>query len=97
MARKIPKEAIFTKDPDEVADYRVDWGTFLGTDSDTIVTGTFSADAGITIDSEEMTSTSMDVWLSGGTDKEDYEIANRITTLGSRTWERTILIQVIEK
>jgi len=30
MVRKIPTTAIFTKDPDEVKDYRVDWAMALG-------------------------------------------------------------------
>ena len=36
----IPIAAIFTKDPDEVKDFQVDWATALGADVDTIVTGT---------------------------------------------------------
>ena len=97
MVRKIPDAAIFTKDPDEVKDYRVDWAMALGADVDTIVTGTFVAEAGITKDSEVMTTSYMDIWLSGGTDMNDYEILNEITTALGRTWHRSILIKVIEK
>ena len=97
MVRKIPPEAIFTKDPDEVKDFRVDWATALGADVDTIVTGTFVSEAGITKDSEVMSSSYMDVWVSGGTDAEDYEILNEITTALGRIWHRSILIKVIEK
>lgn len=98
MARKIPKEAIFTKDPDEIADYRVDWSVFLGTDSDTIVTGTFIMESGaLKKCSEEMGSTYMDIWVSSGTASVDYEIINRIETLGGRHWDRTILMKVIPK
>ena len=97
MVRKIPNAAIFTKDPDEVLDYRVSWDSVMGADVDTIVTGSFTAEVGITKDSEVMTTTYMDVWLSGGTDAEDYEILNDIETASGRTWHRSILIKVIEK
>jgi hypothetical protein len=98
MARKIPPEAVCEKDPNEKADYRVDWGTFLGADNDTIVTGTFSVQPGTLYkESEIQATTYMDIWVSSGTDKVDYEITNTIDTLGGRHWERTILIKVIEK
>jgi len=98
MTKNLPKEAIFTKDPNEIADYRVNWATFLGTDSDTIVTGTFSIEPGTLVkESEVMTTTYMDIWISSGTASVDYEILNEITTLGGRTWQRTILMKVIEK
>ena len=97
MVRKIPDAAIFTKDPDEVLDFRVSWASVMGADVDTIVTGSFTAEAGITKDSEVMTTSYMDVWLSGGTDAEDYEILNDIETASGRTWQRSILIKVIEK
>ena len=97
MVRKIPDAAIFTKDPDEVLDFRVSWASVMGADVDTIVTGSFTAEAGITKDSEVMATTYMDVWLSGGTDAEDYEILNDIETASGRTWQRSILIKVIEK
>ena len=97
MVRKIPDAAIFTKDPDEVLDFRVNWANVLGADVDTIATGSFTAEAGITKGSEVMATTYMDVWLSGGTDAEDYEILNDIETASGRTWQRSILIKVIEK
>ena len=97
MVRKIPEAAIFTKDPDEVKDFRVNWATALGADVDTIVTGTFVAEAGITKDSEVMTTSYMDIWVSGGSDMVDYEILNEIETSLGRTWHRSILIKVIEK
>ena len=97
MVRKIPDAAIFTKDPDEVLDFRVNWANVMGADVDTIATGSFTSPAGITEDSEVMTTTYMDVWLSGGTDAGDYEILNDIETASGRTWQRSILIKVIEK
>lgn len=97
MVRIIPVDAVFTKDPDEVKDFQVNWATALGADVDTIVTGTFTAETGITKDSEVMTTTTMTVWLSGGTDANDYEILNEIETARGRTWHRSILIKVIEK
>jgi hypothetical protein len=85
----------FNKDPQSVLDYQVDWSDWL--DTDEISTSTWSAPAGITIDSETETDTTATVWLSGGTDGERYEVTNEITTDGGRTDNRTILIVCKQK
>lgn len=82
------------KDPQAVLDYTVDWDAddWLGTDT---ITGTpvWTLPAGITKDSQTNTTTTATIWLSGGTDGADYDIACKITTAGGRTDERTIRIQ----
>lgn len=85
----------FTKDPDAVLDYGFDWTSWL--DGDTISTSAWSADAGITVDSDSNNTTSTTVWLSGGTAGTTYEVTNQITTAAGRTDDRTIRIKVVER
>jgi len=86
----------FTKDPDAVLDYTVDWSDWLAT-SEVISTSAWSVGAGITQDSSVKTDTTAIVWLSGGTAGTDYQATNRITTDGGRTDDRTITIMVRER
>jgi len=99
--------SIFLKDPDAVLDYKFDWKAltndsgatdWLDTD-ETISTKTVTVDSGITKASDALsnTNTSVVVWLSGGSDGEDYEVACKIVTSANRTDERTIKIQVRER
>ena len=81
----------YTKDPSAVLDYQINWGTWL--DTDTISTSAWTAEAGITIDSDTSTTTTATVWLSGGTTNRDYEVVNTITTAAGRTDQRTITIR----
>ena len=85
----------FTKDPDAVLDYLVDWSSWLG--SDTIATSTWVVPSGITKDSDTNTTTTATIWLSGGDDEASYEIVNRITTAAGREDDRTITVQVRSK
>ena len=97
----------FTKDPNAVLDYVFDWAASTnGTGSsdwlasaETISTKTITSTTGITVDSSTITdsSTSVTVWLSGGTAGVDYEVACKIVTSASRTDERTITIMVRER
>lgn len=95
------------KDPDAVLDYKFDWKakTNGNGDSDWLASGeTISSyevtvDTGITNESDAKTDsdTSITVWLSGGTDEVDYEIACKIVTSDSRTDERTAEVPVRER
>ena len=97
----------FVKDPNAVLDYKFDWAntTNGGTEADwlaageTISTRTITAASGITVDSSSITdsSTSVTVWLSGGTDGATYTVACLITTSASRTDERTATFRVAER
>lgn len=86
----------FVKDPDDVLDYQIDWSDWLPT-GDTISTSTWTADTGITVDSESETTTVATVWLSGGTVGNTYSVRNRIVTTGGRTKDKTIRIRVVEQ
>lgn len=82
----------WTKDPDAVLDYTLDWSEWL--DSDTISSAAWAAPTGITIDSTTTTTTLSAVWLSGGTHGTDYDVRCRVVTAGGRTDDRTIRLQV---
>ena len=80
----------FTKDPDAVLDYEFDWSAWLGTD--TIATHTVTAPAGLTVDSTEATTTTVTMWLSGGTDGASYAVTCHIVTAAGREDDRTATI-----
>lgn len=85
----------FTKDPQSVLDYQIDWSAWL--DGDTISTSTWTVPSGITKDSDSASTTGVTIWLSGGTDGTDYELTNHIITAAGREDDRTITIQVRSK
>ena len=96
--------ATFVKDPDAVLDYKFDWKALTNGNGssdwlqsgETISTKTISADTGITVGTSSITdsSTSVTVWISAGTAGTDYAVKCKITTTGSRTDERTMMIAV---
>lgn len=88
--------SVFTKDPDAVLDYYVDWSNWLG--SDTIVASQWEVDdPGLEIDTHSYTTTKAAVWLSGGVDGDVYQVTNQITTAEGRKDNRSITIQCKEK
>lgn len=85
----------FTKDPDAVLDYQIDWSAWLG--SDTIATSSWIVPDGITKASDTKTTTTATIWLSGGTLGQSYTLLNRIATAGGRTEDRSIVIGIAER
>lgn len=90
----------YTKDPDAVLDYTVDWngaaalgGPWLQT-SETITTSTWIVPVGITQNSTSNTTTTATIWLSGGTAGTTYEVTNRVVTNQGRTNDHTIRVFV---
>lgn len=84
----------FTKDPDALLDYTLDWSTDGWLGSDTIASVTWVIPAGITKTTDTNTTTTATAWLSGGTVDTDYTVTCRITTAGGRIDDRSLLIQV---
>jgi hypothetical protein len=85
----------FTKDPNAVLDYQIDWSAWLlAAGADTINTSTWTVPTGITKASDTKTTTTTTIWLSGGTAGQSYALTNRIVTTGLRTEDRTIVIIV---
>lgn len=84
----------FTKDPEAVLDYSIDWSRWLA--GDQIVTSTWTVD-GLEKVSDTQTATKTTVWLRGGTAGESYTVTNRITTSGGRTDDRSFLVRVEDR
>lgn len=88
---------VFTKDPDAVLDYGVDWSAWLGS-GETISTSTWEVASGMTMDSDTLSGGTAIVWLSGGEARPyPYVVTNRITTSGGRTDDRSLYITVTER
>ncbi len=97
----------FTKDPDAVLDYKFDWKALTNgsgasdwlASGETISSATVTVGAGLTKDSDSITdtSTSVTVWLSGGTVDVSYSVACKIVTSAGRTDERTIQVDVRQR
>jgi len=99
----------FEKDPNEVLDYNWAFKDWLPS-GDTISSHTLTADAGITVDSSSVNSaaktidgvshpanTVVTAWISGGTVGETYDITCRIVTAASRTVDRTLTWDIVQK
>jgi hypothetical protein len=82
----------FIRDPSDVDDYLINWAPWLGTD--TISASSWTVPTGLTKDSDTKTTTTATIWLSGGTAKTEYRVANKITTAGGRTKERSFTVLV---
>jgi hypothetical protein len=82
----------FIKDPNAKKDYTVDASPWLGTD--TISSATWNIPAGLTLEAQSNTTTTMTVWLSGGTIQNDCECTVDFTTAGGRKDRAMIKIQV---
>ena len=87
------------KDPDATLDYSLDWSAWLG--DDTIHTSQWivepiSATNPLTVVGSSMTDKTATVWVAGG-EYGVYKLTNRITTMGGRTDDRTIIIRVLDR
>ena len=85
----------FTKDPNAILDYSVDWAKWLA--GDEIVTSDWTVPAGLTKVSDTKTTTKTTAWLSGGAAAQSYTVTNRITTTGGRTEDRSFTLKVEER
>ena len=87
---------IFTKDPEAVLDYGINWDAndWLGTDTiKADGTGsTWTVPAGITKVTDSKTTTTTTIWLSGGTAGETYSVKDHIVTVGGREEDCTLTI-----
>ena len=87
----------FTKDPDAVLDYSVDWSAWLA--GDEISSSEWLLDQGAEIEkvTDTMTATTTTIWLRGGDAGTTYLVTNRIVTAGGRTDDRTITVKVEDR
>jgi hypothetical protein len=87
----------FTKDPDAVLDYSVDWALWLA--GDEISTSEWILEEGALLEQviASNTATKATVWLRGGQSGITYSVTNRIVTVGGRTDDRTISVKVEDR
>jgi hypothetical protein len=85
----------FTKDPNAVLDYSIDWSRWLG--GDEIETSDWTVPGPLTKITDTKTNTKTTVWLSGGVANESYTVTIRITTTGGRTEDRSFQIKPEER
>lgn len=87
----------FSKDPDEVLDFLLDWSARV-TDGDTITTSQWimptATSGGIIKNSDTSTASTTTIWLSGGIDGTSYSIVNRVITAGGRTMDQTCYVKI---
>jgi len=86
---------ILNKDPDSVLDYLWDWSGWLGVD--TISSVSMIIESGLTLDSSPNTTTTVTMWLSGGSEETSYNATCRITTLSGRKIDRSVSVYVSQR
>lgn len=87
---------VWTKDPDDHADFTLTWETDLGVD--TIASSVWDdIDPGITtgIPASSHTDTTTTIWIEGGVAGTVYNLHNTITTVGGRTFDQDVQLRVI--
>jgi hypothetical protein len=68
------------RDPRSRLPVSCDWSAWLTQEATTIASSAWTADAGITLDTETHTTTAATVFLSGGVEGQTYRVRNTITT-----------------
>ena len=87
----------YTKDPDAVLDYSVDWTLWLAGDQIATSQWILEPDTDLVAAADTNTTTKATVWLSGGVAGTTYLATNRIVTVGGRTDDRTISVKVEDR
>ena len=85
----------FTKDPEAVLDYSIDWSRWLA--GDQIATSSWTVPSGLEKVSDTQTGTRTTIWLRGGAIGESYSVTNRITTSGGRTDDRSFQVKIEDR
>lgn len=84
--------ATYSKEPDAVTTYEIDWETWL--DGRTISTSTWDVPAGITEDASANTTTAATIQLSGGSWAERFVVTNHIVTNTGDEEDRSITVKI---
>lgn len=92
---------VYTKDPDAIIDWAIDWGQDYLQEGETIQSSEWlvepQEDGGIAVDSESHTATATVVFLSGGVVGNVYRVTNRVTTSSGRTDDRSLTLLCFER
>ena len=83
----------FDKSASATLDYTFDWATYLN-DQGTISASSWSADSGLTVESDAYTNTSTTAFISGGAEGNSYVVSNTIETTNGLTVTRSFIIKV---
>jgi hypothetical protein len=83
--------ASFKQDPDAVLDYDVDWGEWLA-EGDSLDDVTVTSD--LDVDASVVAGRYVRLWISGGSEGEDYPVTVHVVTEAGREDDRTILIRM---
>lgn len=96
--------ARYEKQPLEVKDYDVDYTPWLASMSDTlnalttsVVCLTAPEDETLEVDSTTVTDDQVKLWISGGTDGEQYKVTLVVTTTGGRVDESELIFRVRDR
>ncbi len=94
---------LFTKDPQEVVDYTIDWSDFtdaVGSPQDVISSSTWTmpdtSPQELVQDSNSFLNDSATIFVSAGLTGEVYVVKNQIVTTQGRTHERVIYIHIVD-
>jgi hypothetical protein len=85
------------KDPDETLDYGWDWGEEYLPQGDEVTASSWDVPAGLTKESDSFTAETTTVWLSGGTEGEEYTVTNSVTTKHGRQADRSFTVKIRSK
>lgn len=85
----------YEKDADSTEDFPINWAGKL--DGDTIDTSIWELPDGLTQVSASNTATTTNIFVSRGTECMTYRLRNRITTVGGRTYDKTIYVRIREQ
>jgi hypothetical protein len=84
----------FQKSPASVLDYSFDWSQWLES-GQTVATSSWSADTGLTIDSDTQSNTKTTAIVSGGVEGNSYFVSNTVVTNDGLTVKRSFIIKVV--
>ena len=85
------------KGPEDVIDYEFRWSKWLAAIGDTIDSYTVTVPTGIVLDSDSEASGTVTVWLSGGTVLNKYKVSCKIDTVGGRTKEKFLVVELTDE
>jgi hypothetical protein len=85
------------KDPNAVLDYSFDWDEWLTEPVDLIASYAIAVTGGLTVVSDSRDDGVVSVFVSGGTRGGVASIRCRVVTIGGRTDDRTIYLQMRER
>lgn len=81
------------KDPDDLAEYSIDWTKKLAGDS--IVSSTWQVPADLLEGNKSHTANTATIWLSGGIDGRRYVLVNRVVTQQGRIFDEGVILNVV--